>query len=290
MTVTTFTTTHEITVAAEPQRLFDLVADPQGAPRYSPAQMHAEVLEHGPDEDVLKRWVYGERGLRAWTFRRAADRTALRIDFTHVDPVAPVRHQRGTWTFRPTADGGTLVRVQHVIDLTDPAAEAPLRAGFDQQIPAQLAGYRTVAELGDALAERYVVGEESGVVAGTVDEVRARLLGAEVWAVHHPGATGVTLTDLGDGAALLDVDGAGARYFWLRPNDTDIVHKSLTPPPGVHAQTGRWRLTPVGADKVEVALRHTVTLPLAGGGPDPATLREPVRAELRRLLAALGRP
>ncbi|MEU5344192.1 MULTISPECIES: SRPBCC family protein [unclassified Streptomyces] len=288
MTRTRFTTTHEITAAAEPERLFDLVADPAGAPRHAPSQMHAELLEHGAGEDVIKRWVYAERGMRAWTFRRRVDRAALRVVFTHVDPVPPVLDQRGTWTFEATAGGGTLVRVQHVIVLSDAAAEAGLRAGFDQQVPAQLAGYKAVGELGADLARRYVTGEESALVAGTADDVRARLVGTGLWAVHHPEATGVTVTELGDDAALLEVTGAAARYFWLRPNDTDIVYKSLNPPEGLHAQTGRWRITQVAPDKVEVVLRHTVTLPLAGAGPDPETLREPVRAELRRLLSALG--
>ncbi|MEV0275023.1 SRPBCC family protein [Streptomyces sp. NPDC050610] len=289
MNGTRFTTTHEITAAAAPERLFDLVADVQGAPRHAPSQMHAEILRHGPAGDVIKRWVFAGRGMRAWTFRRAVDRAALRIVFTHIDPAPPVRDQRGTWTFRATGDGGALVRVQHLIETVDAADEVPLRAGFDQQVPAQLAGYKAAGELGAALTRRYVTGEETAVVPGTVADVRARLLGTGLWAVHHPEATGVTVTDLGEDAALLEVAGAAARYFWLRPNDTDIVYKSLDPPEGLHAQTGRWRTTQLAPDRVEVVLRHTVTLPLAGGaGPDPRALREPIRAELRQLLAALG--
>ena len=74
-------------------------------------------------------------------------------------------------------------------------------------------------------------------------------------------------------------------------SDHELAYKRLDLPEDLHAELGRWSVTPAGPDKAEVTVRQSVTLNMnaLASGVDAAreagTAR--LRASLRRVLDAV---
>ena len=298
------TLTHETAVAAAPERLFDIVADTEGAPRYAPTQVHAEILskEEG-GEDLVRRWVYDGRSVRSWQVRRILDRAALRIVFTHVAaPGASPRGQRGEWSFTATDEGTTLVKVVHTLEAEDAEVLRGLSGNLDRNIPGQLGTYKFVGELGDNLARLYVSGSDSVVLPGTAADVFARLLLPEVWAALDPEPVRVSVRPLGDDTefiglapavdGLTDENSTETGYLRVLLSDREFAYKRLDLPPHMHAEIGRWTVQSAGPDKVQVTVGQSVTVnmnALASGVEEARAAAEvELRESLRRVLDAVA--
>jgi aromatase len=295
----TATLTHEIAIAAPPPQVFEIVADTAGAPRFAPSQVHAEVQPASDgSSDLTRRWVYDGRSVRSWLTRRVLRRQDLHIEFTHEAPQPPLVAQRGEWDFADGAGGGTRVRVRHAIETVDAAALAAVSAGLNRNVPAQLATYKFVAELGPDRERLAVQHAETATVGGPVGEVVARLAGADVWAALADGPAVAQARPLTDDADLVSVTagdaarpGSRTDYVRVRLPGTGIAYKRMVLPPGVHAEVGEWRVSAAAAGGTQVRASSWVTLDAGlttGLAAARAVQQAAVTGTVRRVLAALA--
>ena len=290
--------THRITVDAQPQRVFDLVADTAGAPRFAPSQVHAEVIDRNDTSDLVKRWVYDGRSVRSWLVRRVLRPEAQRIEFTHEAPQPPLAAQRGEWNFSSDGNGGTRLSVTHAVEAVEAGALDALAAGLNRNVPAQLRTYKYVAELGDDLERLSVRHVEQAVAAGSVDEVASRLSDPSVWAAIAPGPAVVEARPLTDDADLLsfgfgntDAPSVGADYVRVRLPEAGVAYKRLDRPAGVHAEVGSWRVAVHAPGTALVRVSGSVTLDVGalrdGLAQARAEQQQAVAASVRRILGRL---
>ncbi|MFI9080880.1 hypothetical protein ACIGW8_31160 [Streptomyces sioyaensis] len=292
---------HRTVVRATPQAMFDLVADTEGAPRFAPAQLFAEVcpgpavpVRPGVVEDAVRRWVHTGETVRSWEVSRVLDRDRLRIGFTHSAPGPGIRAQCGAWSFDAVADGTTEVRVVHTLDADNAKAARASLANLEQNVPKQLSAYKFVGELGPGLPQLYITHRDSLVLAGAVDDVSAVLARPDVWALHGGLAATAAERAVGPGADLLTVapptnarnPGAPFRYIRICPAQHRFAYKRLDLARRLHAEVGEWRMVAhEGATMLSV--ERTVTLALdtlkALGSDDAAleSAREQARHRLR---------
>ncbi|KAB2390038.1 SRPBCC family protein [Actinomadura montaniterrae] len=245
---------HETTVAAAPDAVYELVADVVAAPRYFPPHLHAEILAVEGGRDLVERWVLDGGSVRSWRFHREADEAARRIVFEHAPPRPPLKRLRGEWTFEEKG-AGTFVRVRHTLEAPADAAAVAGRIGadLDEKVPMQL---RHLAKLAAGI---------EGLRARTVDrtvEVRTDAPRPAVYAALLDGATSDERT-------------------WARaclPEHT-LAYKSRKTPEDAHSLTGTYRLT----DGRVIASRAVVL----ADGADLEAARARLADELDRELASL---
>ncbi|WP_026316074.1 aromatase/cyclase [Actinokineospora enzanensis] len=223
--------THELTVAAPAEDLFDLVADVERAPQWFPTHLHAEVIS----ASVVERYVLDGDGVRSWQVSRELDRAALRIVFQHVTPKPPLTRMRGEWTF--TTEGAvTRVRVVHSLDV--PADKAAildkLLPDLDRNVPRQLAHLK---QLGENLAR---------LRRDTVEATATR-------AFEGPAST------LFERALASTEDTALWRRVSL-PERKIVVKRIADLDEGVESLTGEYRLTARPDGGVDLSIRRTATL------------------------------
>ncbi|WP_312890540.1 SRPBCC family protein [Kutzneria kofuensis] len=163
--VTTTTIRGDITVAAPPPLLYDLIARVDRAPQFFAPHLYASV-----SGDVVRRWVLAGDTVRSWTARRELDPDGLRITFEHLEP-APLTAMAGEWTFEPTS-AGTVVRLAH----TFAGASAERTADVARNTTAQLDHVKRIAENFSSLSARTVHASGSVAVTGSLEDVQRRLV------------------------------------------------------------------------------------------------------------------
>ena len=279
--------THQIEVSAEPKAVFDLVADPAGAPRYAKSQLHAEVTDCGDGHDWVRRWVYADGQTRCWTVLRQLDADALRITFTPEDSAGD---ERGQWEFLGGVDGSTLLRVSHTVAVAGPEAEDEVRARYDKNVPRQLAAYKLVAEAGPAQADRYVHWEAEVPLDASETGAWQRLEAPAPWIALTERADGAEVTALTGDTERVDLTRRGepaAQYIRIRPAGTSyLAFKRLDAPAGLAAIIGRWTVQAQG-QRTLVGLAQTITLARPGTAPIRAAAQDRLKLDLDRVAAAI---
>ena len=112
---------HEHLIPGRPEEVFEMTRDVRRWAEYMPAVTAAAFLEQSAGGDLVEITAEANDQRHTWRSRRAVDRAALTIDFTRVDPVAPLASMQGRWEF--VADGGmTRAVLTHRFSATSPEA------------------------------------------------------------------------------------------------------------------------------------------------------------------------
>lgn len=194
-------------VEAPVDRVFDLVADVTQGPRFFPNVIHADRVEEGAGEDVVRRWVLAGDQVRSWRSRRRPDRAAGLISFEHLEPGGALRGLGGQWTFKAEGERETLVELRHTIeaeggtDAPAPAADST-RAGAENQ----LARLKEVAEQYDELAGLEASYEASLVIKGSLADVYGYFEESERWPERIPHCLSVVRSDAGPDVQVVEMD------------------------------------------------------------------------------------
>lgn len=94
---------HELSIPGPMAEVFEMTRDVLRWTEYMPAVTAATFVEQTADGDVVEITAEANDQKHTWRSRRAVDRTACTIEFTRVEPVAPLLSMQGRWEF--TADG-----------------------------------------------------------------------------------------------------------------------------------------------------------------------------------------
>ncbi|MFF7145852.1 aromatase/cyclase [Streptomyces nodosus] len=295
---------HVAEVAAPPGRPYGLIADVTRWPAMFAPCLAAAVLEDGPGRQRIRLWAVVGTQVRSWTSERTLDERQGVVTFRQEAPEPPIARMNGSWRFEPTA-GGTRLVLHHAWATTGGGqADEMIAAALDRNSTAEIAAVKAWAERPQGPSEVLFTFSDQVRIGGSAAEVYDFLHDADRWPERLPH---VSRLDLETAPASSDAAGAAVQTMEMDTVAADgsthttqsvrlcfrgerIVYKQTTPPRGLLAHGGEWRLTPV-EDGVLVTARHQValdpeTIGDALGGPLP--LAE-ARARVRRLIGGNSR-
>lgn len=288
-------TVHETLVDADPDTVYELIADVAGWPHVFGPTVHVDLLREDAGEQLLHIWALANDEVRDWTSRRFLDPAARRIAFHQVVSAAPVESMAGAWIVE-RVDGATRVRLTH--DYTavgdDPEALELIDTAVERNSTVELAALKRAAETGAGRAELHFTFHDEVEITGRARDVYAFVDRADVWPVRLAHVARLELSEPEPGVQRMEMDtrGPDGSVHTTRSvrlcfaERSEIRYKQLVTPAALSSHTGRWVFEQ--RDGVVVARSwHTVTLDPEGVrslmGPD-ATI-EQARAAVR---AALG--
>jgi aromatase len=263
---TSAATSHEITVLATAERLYDLIADVGNWASVFPPSVHVDHVERGGTEERIRIWATVDGQVKHWTSRRTLDRGALRVDFRQEVPSPPFAAMGGAWIIDPTGPQECRVRLLHDFEAVgdDPETLRWIERAVDANSRAELAALKRHAELGTATADTFLTFEDTVRVDGAAKDVYDFINEAQHWADRLPHVTAVSLKDVGPGVQILAMDTLTKDG---RPHTTEsvricfpyqrIVYKQTTLPPLMSLHTGEWRFEEDGTGTTVVTSRHT---------------------------------
>ena len=131
-----------VAIAAPAAAVWEVMVDVEHAPAFVPGLRRARVLEREAAHELIEHTVKYAVFLPEFTYRYRADyQRPARIDFQRVS--GDLRALQGTWTLRPSADGGGTVVVYSVA--LDPGFFVPqwlVRQSLRKNLPAVLLALR----------------------------------------------------------------------------------------------------------------------------------------------------
>src|SRR5262249_15053102 len=95
---------HELSIPGPVAEVFEMTRDVHRWAEYMPAVTAAAFIEQTPDGDVVEITAEANDQKHTWRSRRAVDRRAWTIEFTRVEPVAPLVSMGGRWEFTSEGD------------------------------------------------------------------------------------------------------------------------------------------------------------------------------------------
>lgn len=112
---------HELTIPGPADSVFEMTRDVLRWSEYMPAVTEAAFVEQGHEGDLVQITAEANDQRHTWRSRRAVDRAARTIEFTRVEPSAPLVAMRGRWEF---VDEGQQTRavLTHSFATTTPEA------------------------------------------------------------------------------------------------------------------------------------------------------------------------
>ncbi len=287
--------THQVTIAADPDLVYSLVADVIGWPWMFAPTVHVEVLEPAPSAsgvERLKLWALANGAVRSWTSRRELDPAGRRVRFAQEVPATPVLSMSGEWRIVAIGAGRTLVELLHTWNAADDDADRLISRAVDTNSTAELAALRTVAEQGaDRSGLLLDFTDTVEVPGGDPAAVYAFLHDAAQWPQRLPHVARLELVEDEPGVQVMEMDtraGDGPVHTTRSVRvclDGTIVYKQTATPEVMAAHVGRWTVEST-ADGARVSSRHVVVLDPGGVtaalGPDGTVerARELVRAKL----------
>lgn len=261
------TTRHTTIVAACPDAVFRLIADPAGWPRILGPVIATERLSGDAERDRLRVWELAQGEIRAWTTCRELDVAGRTAHFRHETPDEPVAAMGGRWQVTPYEGGARIVLCHDYRVLDDHPADAEwLTDVIDRNSVSYLTGLRTAAELGDTLSGLTRSFQDSVVIDACPADVYDFLARAQDWPGRLPHVRGLELVE----------DDADLQYLVVRSQKSDgtahtsalarvclpgaaIVYKQTRPEPVLRSHVGRWTIAPAPGG-VRVTSAHTITL------------------------------
>ncbi|XVQ14174.1 aromatase/cyclase [Spirillospora sp. CA-255316] len=295
---------HRTDVDAPAETVYRLVADVERWPRIFPPSVHAEYVEKGAADEVIRLWAVANGEPKTWTSRRRLDADALRVDFRQEVPARPVAAMGGAWLVEPLSDRASRVRLLHdyrAVD-DDPGSLRRIDAAVDQNSGSELAAIKDAAEAGAGAAGTFLTFEDTVAVDGPGRLVYDFLNEADRWTERLPHVAGIVLTEDSPGLQTLEMDtraedGSVHTTRSVRvcfPYDR-IVYKQLRVPPLLTLHTGVWTVEEEPG-RTLVRSRHTVRVNEAnietvlGAGADLGKAKSMVRSSIGgNSLATLNR-
>ncbi|MEU0135844.1 aromatase/cyclase [Streptomyces sp. NPDC006296] len=280
-------------VGADPDTVFELVADVARWPQFHLSAVHAEVIHSDEGGERIRYWALdGDSAVRTWQTVRRTDRPGLRISFTYVEAEAPATSVRGTWVFTESERGRTRVELHHEVVAPADADLGPLLDRIGRDAAEHLETLRDTAERRTELDDLVVSFTDPLFIAGSVEDAYDYLYRADLWPERIPHVVGLDMTEDVPNVQFFDMDTKGpdggthtVRSVRICLPPRLIVYKQISLPAMLDAHTGHWRFTETREGVVAEA-RHTSTikpsaLSLLGSG----TTVGGARRFLRRLLS-----
>jgi aromatase len=252
---TVHTVRHTVTVDADPDDVYRIVADAARWPLVFGPTVHVERLEGDDRDELLALWATANGEVRHWTSRRQLDPAARRIDFRQQTPPPPLAAMGGTWTLEPLTPGSTRVLLDHdfaAID-DDPQAVEWIGRATDSNSNAELAALKRAAEQGTAGDELTMTFTDVVDIGGPPAEVYAFLADAQHWPERLPHVSRLELDEPQPGLQIMEMDtrtkdGSVHTTKSVRVcfEPERIVYKQIEPPALLDVHTGDWRFAPHG--------------------------------------------
>lgn len=287
--------THRVTIAADPDHVYRLVADAAGWPWTFAPTVHVETLQPAPGgagEERLRLWAFANGAVRTWTSRRELDPATRTVRFAQEVPAAPVLAMSGEWRIVELDTGGTRVELLHTWRAADAEGDRLVARAVDTNSTAELDALRWAAEQGTDRAGLLLDFTDTvDVPGGDPAAVYDFLRDAARWPDRLPHVARLDLVEDEPGVQVLEMDtraGDGPVHTTRSVRvclDDAIVYKQTATPAVMAAHVGRWTVEAV-PDGARVSSRHVVVLDPVGVaavlGPDGtvAQAREAVRAAL----------
>ncbi|MEU0557164.1 aromatase/cyclase [Dactylosporangium sp. NPDC006015] len=285
------TVSHEITVAAPPDRVYALLADAAGWPALFPPTVHAVATPLSDGEERLQLWATANGAVKSWTSLRTLDPVARRITFRQEVSAPPVASMGGEWHVEEAADGHSRVVLTHTyraID-DDPSGLAWIAEAVERNSVAEL----TALEAG-ALADPGIdfTFSDSVEFAGSARDAHAFIWDAQHWPARLPHVVGVELGEEPAGVQRLRMetlakDGSSHTTESIRVGlpGLRIVYKQTRPPALLSVHTGRWTFEErdghvTATSQHRVVLRPSAVVPVLGEGRTVEDARTFVREAL----------
>nr|WP_272921945.1 aromatase/cyclase [Streptomyces sp. SID3915] len=284
---------HGITIDADVETVFDLVADVARWPQFHLSAVHAETVHANEKGELVKYWALdGDAAVRTWQTVRRTDRPGRRITFAHMEARPPATELRGEWVFTELAPDRTRVELSHQVGAPADADLGPLPDGLAQDSEDCLTTLRDTAERHADLDELVVSFTDPLFIAGSVEDAYDYLYRADLWPERIPHVVGLAMTEDEPNVQFFDMDTKGpdgsthtVRSVRICLPSRLIVYKQISLPAMLDAHTGHWRFTETPEGVVAEA-RHTSTIKRSAltqlGG---ATTVGEARRYLRRLLS-----
>lgn len=112
---------HELLIPGPIVAVFEMTRNVERWAEYMPAVTAGTFVEQNADGDVVEITAQANDDIHTWRSRRGIDPVARTIEFSRVDPVAPLLSMRGRWEF--VEDGaGTRATLTHRYATTTPEA------------------------------------------------------------------------------------------------------------------------------------------------------------------------
>ena len=278
--------TEEITVAAAPETVFQLLRDVARWPQWHGPAVHAEVLERDASSELVRNWALaGENRVRVWDTRRTLDPASGSITFERV--CGESASAGGSWVLSEGAGGTTGVRANH----ESGGGRAPEPDGGAPRT--LLTSLKDTAERAEELDQLVISFEDPLFVDGSPETVYGVLNEADRWPTRMAHVTRLDMTEEVPGIQFFDMetrtpDGSAhtTRSVRVCLPHRKIVYKQIRLPKLLDAHTGHWEFSPT-PEGLTATARHTATirasaLSILGEG---TSVRD-ARRYLRRVLGA----
>ncbi|MEV4636614.1 aromatase/cyclase [Actinoplanes sp. NPDC049548] len=256
---------HEITIAAPPAAVYEIIRDVAAWPLHFAPTVHAERVFGDDRAERIRIWATANGEIKTWTSWRTLDPEAFRITFRQEVSQPPVASMGGAWQLSELPGGGTLVTLTHDFRAVgdDPGGIEWITAAVDRNSTQELAGLKATVE--NAGPEAFTF-EDSLYIDGGVADVYDFLYQAARWPDRLPHVARMRVTENTPNLQLMEMDtstrdGSVHTTTSVRvcfPPDR-IVYKQIATPALMTLHTGEWVLTPTGAG-VTATSRHTVRI------------------------------
>lgn len=290
-------TTHKTDVAANANRIYQLLADVSNWPAIFPPTIHAVSEPVAEGEELIHIWATAGEQVKSWTSRRRLQQAMLRIDFAQEAPAAPIVEMSGTWIIEPLAPTLSRVHLLHDYAATTTEDLEWIDRAVDANSVSELAGLKRNIEADQDRAEARLDFADELVIDGTVRDVYDFINEAGQWADRLPHVATVRLTEATAGVQFLEMDTrspdgsthtTASHRLCFAPEQ--IVYKQVRLPALMQMHTGEWTFTE-DAGRVVASSAHSVVVETANIKPflgSDATLDD-AKAFVRRALSANSR-
>ncbi|MGH4011340.1 MAG: aromatase/cyclase [Pseudonocardiaceae bacterium] len=286
--------THEISVSAPADAVYQLIADVGNWPRIFPPSVHVDQIERTGSQERIRIWATANGEAKTWTSRRRLDPEALRVEFRQEVSQPPVGAMGGAWVIERVSDTESRVRLLHdyrAVD-DDPDKLAWIDRAVDRNSAAELAALKANAELAGAAEELLLSFEDAVHVDGPAKDVYDFINEAQWWSERLPHVARVSLREDSPRLQLLEMDtrtrdGSVHTTTSVRvcfPH-RKIVYKQIVVPALMTVHTGYWLLAETDSG-VRATSQHTVVLnpanitKMLGDGAGVEDARQFVRSAL----------